>query len=142
MDDIDVQLLDLLEVNGRETVSALAAKVGLSRSSVKERIERLERNGEIQGYTIQRKTPTDGPKIRAYLLIKTNGALCHQIAPHLQKMPEVKFFESLSGEIDALVCIETDTTEAMGEMRDRIAAFHQVSDIQTLSVLKTRIKWR
>jgi DNA-binding Lrp family transcriptional regulator len=142
MDETDLKILDLLEVNGRETVSALASKVGLSRSSVKERIDRLEKEGEIEGYTIKRKTRRTDAMVRAYLMIKTNGALCHQIAPHLEKMPEVKFFESLSGEIDALVCVETVDTESLGELRDKVAAFHQVSDIQTLSVLKTRIAWR
>ncbi len=142
MDQIDLQLLDLLEVNARETVSALAAQVGLSRSTVQERLARLERDGEIQAYTIQRKTPAGGPKIRAYLLITTNGALCHQIAPYLKKWPEVKFFDSISGEIDAIVCVETQDADALGQLRDRLATFHQVKDIKTLSVLKTRIEWR
>lgn len=142
MDPIDLKLLDLLEINGRETVSALAAKVGLSRSSVQERIAKLENQGEIQAYTITRKRKKDGPFVRAYLLVKTNGALCHEIAPHLEKMPEVRFFESISGEIDALVCIETKTTDELAALRDKVAAFHQVCDIQTLSVMKTRIEWR
>ncbi|MDV7338171.1 Lrp/AsnC family transcriptional regulator [Terasakiella sp. A23] len=142
MDDIDKKLLDFLEINGRETISTLAGKVGLSRTSVKERIDRLERDGEIQAYTIKRKTSSAGPRTRAYLMIKTNGALCHEIAPILEKMPEVRFFESISGDIDALVCVETETPDELGLLRDKIAGFHQVTDIQTLSVMKTRIDWR
>jgi len=142
MDDINKKLLELLELNARETVSSLAAKVGLSRSSVQERLTRLEDQGEILSYTIKRKSPKDGKKTRAYFLITTNGALCHQIAPHLEKMPEVISFDSISGDIDAVVCVETDSTEELGILRDRIAGFHQVRDIQTLSVLATRIEWR
>lgn len=142
MDDVDKKLLDFLEVNARETVSALAGKVGLSRTTVQERLTRLERDGEIEAYTIRRRTPVDAAGVRAYLMIKTNGALCHEIAPHLEKWPEVKFFESIAGEIDALVCVEVKHTEALGSLRDKIAEFHQVCDIQTLSVMKTRIPWR
>lgn len=141
MDDTDKKILDLLEVNARITVSALAGEVGLARSSVQERLARLERDGEILGYTIRRKQ-TRTTSLRAYLLIKTNGALCHEIAPHLEKMPAVKSFDSISGEIDAIVCVETTDTAALSDLRDHIAAFHQVDDIQTLSVLKTRIAWR
>jgi len=142
MDDIDHKLLDLLEVNGRETVSSLAGHVKLSRSSVQERIAKLEKNGEIEAYTIKRKTVRNGPMVRAYLLVKTNGALCHEIAPHLEKWPEVKFFDSISGAIDAVICVETQDIESLGALRDKLAAFHQVSEIETLSVLKTRIAWR
>lgn len=142
MDQIDEKILDILEVNGRETVSALAAKIGLSRTSTQERLTRLEKNGEIEGYTIKRKTKKNADGLRAYLLIKTNGALCHEIAPYLEKWPEVRFFESISGDIDALICIETPNAQEMGDLRDKLAAFHQVKDIETLSVLKTRIDWR
>jgi len=142
MDDIDKKILDFLEINARESVSSLAAKVGLSRTTVKERIDRLEKTGEIQAYTITRKTAKAGQCTRAYLMIKTNGALCHEIAPTLEKMPEVRFFESISGDVDALVCVETQTPDELGGLRDKIASFHQVSDIQTLSVMKTRIDWR
>ena len=142
MDEIDKKLLDFLEINSRETISTLAGKVGLSRTSVKERIDRLEFNGEIQAYTIKRKSSKDVARTRAYLMIKTNGALCHEIAPILEKMPQVRFFESISGDIDALVCIETETPDDLGQLRDIIASFHQVKDIQTLSVMKTRINWR
>jgi Lrp/AsnC family transcriptional regulator, leucine-responsive regulatory protein len=142
LDEIDKQILDLLEVNGRETASALAGKIGMSRSALQDRIMRLERDGEILGYTIKRKTPSDAFGVRAYLMIKTNGALCHQIAPYLMKIPEVKFFDSISGEIDGLICIETKNNESLGALRDIIASYHQVKEIQTLSVMQIRIPWR
>jgi Lrp/AsnC family leucine-responsive transcriptional regulator len=142
LDRIDQEILGVLENNARITASALAATVGLSRSAAQERIRKLEDAGEIQAYTITRKTPKSADRLRAYLLIKTTGALCHQIAPILEKYPEVKSFESISGDIDALVCVETLSSEALANLRDEIASLHQVSDIQTLSVLKTRIEWR
>lgn len=142
LDDIDKQILDLLELNARETVSSLAGIIGMSRSALQDRIARLERDGEILGYTIKRKTPSDAFSVRAYLMVKTNGALCHQIAPYLKKMPEVKFFDSISGDIDGLICLEAKNNEAIGVLRDMIADYHQVKEIQTLSVMQTRIPWR
>lgn len=142
MDSINQKLLDLLEVNARETVSSLAAKVGLSRTSTQERLSRLENSGAIQGYTIRRGSKKMGDMVRAYFLVNTTGALCHEIAPVLQHWPEVKSFESISGEIDALICVECNTADELGDLRDRLAAFHQIKSIQTLSVLKTRIDWR
>ena len=43
LDELDGRILALLEANGRETATKIAAKVGLSRSAVQERVARLER---------------------------------------------------------------------------------------------------
>jgi len=142
LDETDKKILDFLEINGRETTSALAGKIGMSRSALQDRISRLEREGDIQSYTITRKTASDTFGVRAYLMIKTNGALCHQIAPYLQKIPQVKFFDSISGEIDGLICIEAKNNSELGDLRDVIAGYHQVKEIQTLSVMQTRIARR
>ena len=48
-DSVDRNLLSMLEENARMTASELARRVGLARSSVQERIERLERRGVILG---------------------------------------------------------------------------------------------
>jgi DNA-binding Lrp family transcriptional regulator len=54
LDALDLQLLTLLEEDGRMTLSALARRVRRSRSAIQERVQRLERSGHIAGYTIRR----------------------------------------------------------------------------------------
>ena len=49
----DRALIDLLRANSRESVSELARQLGLSRSTVKDRIARLEKSGVITGYTVR-----------------------------------------------------------------------------------------
>ena len=53
MDDIDQQLLALLRENARATTSDLARKLGLSRTTVQSRIDRMERSGVVIGYTVR-----------------------------------------------------------------------------------------
>ena len=60
LDETDRRLLAELEADGRLTQVALAARVGLSRTAVQERIARLEREGVIQGYTIRLRNPGAG----------------------------------------------------------------------------------
>ena len=52
MDDIYRQLLTLLRHNGRRSISDLAGELGLSRATVRARIERMEAQGDIIGYTV------------------------------------------------------------------------------------------
>ena len=49
----DRQLIDLLRANARESVSALARKLGVARTTVQERLRRLEESGTIAGYTVR-----------------------------------------------------------------------------------------
>jgi putative (di)nucleoside polyphosphate hydrolase len=49
-DRIDLKILDLLQRNGRMSVTEVGEQVGLSTSPCSERIKRLERQGLITGY--------------------------------------------------------------------------------------------
>jgi len=53
MRDTDERLVALLRANAREPTASLARKLGLARSTVQERIARLERQGTIKGYTVR-----------------------------------------------------------------------------------------
>src|SRR5262249_10510274 len=53
MRDSDARLLALLRANAREPTASLARKLNLARSTVQERIARLEREGTIKGYTVR-----------------------------------------------------------------------------------------
>jgi DNA-binding Lrp family transcriptional regulator len=53
LDPTDRRLLALLQADAREPVSSLARKLDLARSTVQERIARLERTHVIAGYTIR-----------------------------------------------------------------------------------------
>ena len=58
--DKDARLLDLLRANAREPAASLARKLGIARSTLQERIARLEREGADQrlyGATCRMKPP-------------------------------------------------------------------------------------
>ena len=61
LDPVDQQLLALLRENARESTAALARSLGLSRTTVQSRIERLERAKIIVGYSVR--------LLLAYLLV-------------------------------------------------------------------------
>ena len=69
LDDLDRRLIAELSADARLTQVALAARVGLSRSAVQERLKRLERDGVILGYTL-RLGLDSAPGVRAYLLVR------------------------------------------------------------------------
>jgi len=53
MDEIDRNILSALELNARISTSDLARKLGIARTTVQSRIDRMEQSGVIRGYTIK-----------------------------------------------------------------------------------------
>ncbi|MDF4716241.1 AsnC family transcriptional regulator, partial [Vibrio parahaemolyticus] len=69
LDKLDRKILSSLLTNGRESIANLSRNIGLSRTAVAERINRLEKTGIIKGYTAQIRIESDGRKAASYLLI-------------------------------------------------------------------------
>lgn len=52
LDRFDLAILDVLSVDGRMSITDLAARIGLSKSPTQARLRRLERSGVIRGYRV------------------------------------------------------------------------------------------
>lgn len=135
LDDIDRRLLAELSLDARLTQVALAARVGLSRSAVQERIKRLEREGVIQGYTL-RLGHTLPAGLRAYLLVQDSGPSHDRALRALEGFPEVRAADSVAGSTDLVLQLEAATIEDLNRVRDEVAKLPGVSSTETLLVMK------
>lgn len=119
MRDADARLVALLRANAREPTASLARKLGLARSTVQERIARLERDGVIKGYTV-RLAEEGASTIRAVVMISTDPKQADRVSVELKKMPEVRSLAALSGSYDLIAMIETETPARIDALLDRI----------------------
>jgi DNA-binding Lrp family transcriptional regulator len=119
MKDTDAKLVALLRANAREPTASLARKLGLARSTVQERIARLERDGVIKGYTV-RLAEEGASRLRAVVMISTDPKQADRVAVELKKMPEVRSLAALSGSYDLIAMIETETPARIDALLDRI----------------------
>ncbi|KAF0865859.1 Lrp/AsnC family transcriptional regulator [Pseudomonas sp. LD120] len=139
LDPLDERILAELTLNARAAHAELAAKVNLSRNAVRQRIERLERDGAIQGYTI-RLGAGRGAETRINALIfvyrydRMRGA---EVLQALRAMPEIVQCEVLSGEFDVLVRVSAATAERVHRVWNDIAALPGVENTVTSFVLSS-----
>jgi DNA-binding Lrp family transcriptional regulator len=133
MDDIDRRLLELLREDASRPLKTLAAEVALARSSVRERIARLEANGTIRRYTID-VAPEPGA-LFAILCIRLARTPSPDVVRRVAAMPEVVRCRSLSGDIDLLVEIAGVDIATINQARDRIALIPGIVDVVTSFVL-------
>jgi DNA-binding Lrp family transcriptional regulator len=137
LDDKDRQILQLLRADARLPLKSLAAKVGLARSTLRDRLSRLEADGIIRGYHAD---IADGlPNVSAYLFIRLKSTPAPGLIAFLRRMPEVKSCTSLTGDIDLLVELTAPTTDSVNALRDRISSHESVADLTTSIVLNRNI---
>lgn len=133
MDSIDRQIIAQLRANARLPLKTIAANVGLARSSVRERISRLEMSGVLLGYHARIE---DAGRISAILHLRLAKTPAPATVAAIVAMGEVGRCYSLSGEIDLMVEIDASDATALNAARDRIANLPDVVDTITAFILK------
>jgi DNA-binding Lrp family transcriptional regulator len=127
MHDVDARLLSLLKANAREPTASLARKLGLARSTVQERIARLEREGVITGYTVRLSDESEMRRLRAIVMITADPKQADRAAAELKRMPEVRSLCAVSGAYDMVANVEAETPAKMDASLDRIGRAHGVA---------------
>ena len=106
LDRTDLKILDLLQKNGRLTMTELAHQVGLSATPCTERVRRLEREGVITGYHARVDPRALGRPLLVFvelkLAAKSNDAF-ERVKKELAYVPEVMECHLVSGDFDYLI---------------------------------------
>ena len=138
LDAIDRQLIALLQDNARLSTVALAKAVGLSRSTVQERLQRLETGGVIAQYTV--RLGGGGDPLQAWLLVRyADGFSCDDVMPLLAQLPQLRFCHSVAGEIDLMALVQAESPGALADLRETVMAMKGVDHVTTIPVLRTML---
>ena len=138
MDDTDRRLLALLTKDGRASVSALAATLGMTRATVRARMERLTASGELLGFrAVLRGDLADRP-VRGIILIEIAGTGTARVSRSLAAMAEVEAVHSTHGRWDLVAELGAETLEALDVTLNRIRTIEGVSRSETNLYLSTR----
>jgi len=106
LDKIDLKILDVLQRDGRTSITELSGQVGLSATPIADRVKRLERDGVIMGYHARINPHALGRKLLVFVEIKLSvksGDLFEKVKRQLQFVPEVQECHLVSGDFDYLV---------------------------------------
>ena len=88
-DSTDQRLIGLLRQDARLPVATLAAKLGVSRGTVNNRLAKLQKAGVIVGYTVQLRPDAQPDQIRAWMGIDVEGNQTREVVAHLLGEPGI-----------------------------------------------------
>lgn len=137
-DKIDQQLIALLGENAREPVATLARKLGLARTTVQARLDRLETTGAIAGYTVRLGDAAQA-SLRATVLLSIELRAGPAVLSRLKSLPAVESVHTCSGRFDLIVQVAADTTAALDEILDQIGESKGVKSSESLIHLATKL---
>ncbi|WP_394839855.1 Lrp/AsnC family transcriptional regulator [Pendulispora rubella] len=139
IDTTDRNLIELLRKDGRQPVLALARALGVSRSTVQDRLARLVRDGIIQRFTIELAKPIEPSAVKAFLMVRIEGRPCARVIPSLTGHPEVESCHHVSGPMDVLLSVRVADLAALNELRERIGATAGILSVTAVPVLRTHL---
>jgi DNA-binding Lrp family transcriptional regulator len=137
MDDLDRRLLTLLRHNGRRSISDLALELSVSRATVRARIERMERAGDIIGYTVILRADAISQPVRGVTLIEVEGRSADRVIDALAGFPEVAAVHTTNGKWDLIAELGAQSLADLDAVLRRIRAIAGVAASETNLLLAT-----
>lgn len=143
LDSTDRRILGELCRNARISHAELAERVHLSRNAIRQRIERLERDGVIRGYTVITQLGSDARPVSGMIFVyrhdRMRGA---DVIKAVRRIPEVVTCDILSGDFDLVVRVETSDADRIRSIWKEIAGIPGVRDTVTAFVLSSLVDRR
>lgn len=137
----DKDLLNLLQVDARAPVSELARRLGLSRTTVQDRLRRLEEQGVIAGYGL-RLAESSATGLSAWVSISVEARQQLAVVKALAQIAAIEMLQAVSGKVDFVALVRAASAGEMDEVLDAITLLPGVKAIETAVILSTKLDRR
>jgi DNA-binding Lrp family transcriptional regulator len=137
MDALNQRLITLLRHNARRSISDLASEVGFSRATVRARVENLEKNGSIVGYTVILRADTVELPVRGIMMIEIEGRVTERVISALGGFLEISEIHTTNGRWDLIVELSAATLADLDNVLRRIRLLPGIIASETNLLLAT-----
>jgi DNA-binding Lrp family transcriptional regulator len=137
MNDIDQRLVSILRHDGRRSISDLALELGLSRATVRARLERLEANGTIIGYTVVLRADAVSPPVRGLTLVEVEGRMLDRVIDALVGFAEIGAIHTTNGRWDLVVEFSAQSLADLDAVLRRLRLVPGITASETSLLLAT-----
>ena len=138
LDDLDRRLISALRADGRESVTSLAQRLGVTRATVNARLRRLVDSGTILGFSARVRTEDDPDTIRAVTLIEVGSRSTTQAISHLRGLPEIVALHTTNGAWDLVAELRTASLADFDRVMGQIRSVDGVVNSETSLLLTTK----
>lgn len=138
MDDLDRRLLTLLYRDGRASISELSDHLGVTRTTVRARMEALKTRGEIVGFTVVTRQDVATNPVRGQMMLGIEGRGTERVMSRVAALPQVMAVHSTNGSWDLIAEIGTETLEELDQVLFAIRRMEGITRSETNLLLSTK----
>ena len=135
MDDTDHRLIALLRQDARLSVAALAARLGVSRGTVTNRLRKLEDTQVVVGYTVRLRPDAEPDRIRAWMGVLVDGNQTRAVVASLLGEPGVEALHDTNGRWDLLAELRAESMAELSRVLDRVRLIKGIANTETSILL-------
>lgn len=139
LDEIDRKILALLMDDARIPTSTIARQVSIARTTAIARINAMEKRGVIAGYGLRLNQELYQPAVRAYVGVSIDPRSASSFVKMLQTLPEVETLCAVSGPVDYMITLRSQSTAELDRLLDQIGTSEGVRQTSTSIILTKRI---
>jgi len=136
VDDLDRTLISLLRQDARTSVATLAAKLGVSRGTVTNRLRKLEDEQVIVGYSVRLRPDAQPRQIRAWMGVLVEGNQTRAVIASLLGEPGVEALHDTNGRWDLLAELRAQDMAELSQVLERVRLIKGIVNTET-SILLT-----
>ncbi|MDP5029170.1 MAG: Lrp/AsnC family transcriptional regulator [Paraglaciecola sp.] len=140
INDKDEQLISILRSNARATISDLARVLNLSRSTVQNRLTKLEQTGVIKGYSVEFGSQYLSELVCSHVAIKVRQKLTAKTNSQLRLISQIAELYAISGEFDLIAVVQAQSLEQLSQLLDDIGNLEGVERTNSSVILETKFK--
>ncbi|WP_372736485.1 Lrp/AsnC family transcriptional regulator [Nocardioides sp.] len=147
MDDLDRRLIGLFAADPHIGVLGASREVGVARSTVQARLDKLEASGVITGYGPSLSPAALGYPVTAFLTLEIRqeasvGSGHDAVGAHLAAIPEVLEAHTITGAGDLMVRVVAHSNTDLQRVIDRVLAAPAITRSSTVIALATQVPYR
>ncbi len=137
MDDLDHRLIGLLREDARTPLSDLADRLKVSRGTVQNRLDKLQRDGILLGFTVRLRTERADGQVHAITSVEIEGGAAVAVIKALRGVPAVNAVHSTNGRWDLVAELAAADLAGFSNALDQIRAIPGIVASETSILLKT-----
>ncbi len=136
LDERDLMILSILEKNARTPWRQIARLLGISEATVYLRINKMEREGIIRGYTVKLDPEALGLKARILVFIKARAGYLERVRNEIVRRDYVVDAYEVTGRYNFMAIVASTSLDDAAALVDELTSIEGVEDIETIFLLR------
>lgn len=136
VDTLDLKIIESLKVNSRTSFVEIGKQIGLSPSSVRERVQKLEDTEVIKGYNVQLNKKKLGFGLEIFIMFKLYSGKLKIFCDDLNQFPEIHEVYRITGTHNIFMKVVLIDQLHLQKFIDRLLVYGEPTTHLILSNLK------